>query len=125
MSASSSITRTLGRPGMVPMVGRVSAASVEIPWMVRTRRRKRRRRSRAFWPPVGLPTLEQRHWDLIGLGLVAFAAFFACVFYLGWAGGQVGEAMADGMLFLFGGAGHLAPAGPFAAGALIAVQPKL
>jgi S-DNA-T family DNA segregation ATPase FtsK/SpoIIIE len=89
------------------------------------RRRAKRRRSRAFWPPVALPTLEQRHWDVIGLALVAFAAFFACVFYLGWAGGQVGESMADGMLFLFGGAGYLAPLALFAAGALIVVRPML
>ena len=53
--------------------------------------------------------LEQRHWDLIGLGLVAFAAFFACVFYLDWAGGEVGEALADAILFLFGGVGYAAP----------------
>ena len=49
---------------------------------------------------LSLPALDQRQLDLIGLGLVAFAAFFACVFYLGWAGGEVGEAMADGILVL-------------------------
>src|SRR5215218_3109368 len=89
------------------------------------RRRRKRRRTGGLWPPVELPTFEQRHWDLIGLGLVAFAAFFACVFYLGWAGGEVGEAMADGILFLFGGAGYLAPVALFAAGALIVVRPML
>jgi S-DNA-T family DNA segregation ATPase FtsK/SpoIIIE len=86
-------------------------------------RRRKRRRARGLWPPVELPQLEQRHWDLIGLGLVAFAAFFACVFYLGWAGGEVGEAMAEGILFLFGGIGYLAPVVLFAAGALIVVRP--
>ena len=75
--------------------------------------------------PFELPRLEQRHWDLIGLGLVAFAAFFACVFYLGWAGGQVGQALADGMLFMFGGAGYLAPVALFAAGALLVVRPMM
>ena len=69
--------------------------------------------------------LEQRHWDLIGLALVAFAAFFACVFYLGWAGGEVGEALADGMLFMFGGVGYGAPVVLFAAGALIVVRPMI
>jgi DNA segregation ATPase FtsK/SpoIIIE, S-DNA-T family len=88
-------------------------------------RRRKRRRARSHWPPFELPTLEQRHWDLIGLGLVAFAAFFACVFYLGWAGGEVGEGMADGILFLFGGVGYLAPVALFAAGALIVVRPML
>jgi DNA segregation ATPase FtsK/SpoIIIE, S-DNA-T family len=88
-------------------------------------RRRKRRRSRGLWPRFELPTLEQRHWDVIGLGLVAFAAFFACVFYLGWAGGEVGQAMADGILFLFGGVGYLAPVALFAAGALIVVRPML
>jgi DNA segregation ATPase FtsK/SpoIIIE, S-DNA-T family len=88
-------------------------------------RRRKRRRSRGFWPPVELPQLDQRQWDLIGLALVAFAAFFACVFYLGWAGGQVGEAMAEGILFLFGGAGYIAPLALFAAGALIVIRPML
>jgi DNA segregation ATPase FtsK/SpoIIIE, S-DNA-T family len=57
--------------------------------------------------------------------MVAFAAFFACVFYFGWAGGEVGEGMADGILFLFGGAGYLAPVALFAAGAAIVVRPML
>ncbi len=88
-------------------------------------RRRKRRRSRSGWLPFELPRLEQRHWDLIGLGLVAFAAFFACVFYLGWAGGQVGQALADGMLFMFGGVGYLAPVALFAAGALLVVRPMM
>src|SRR5918996_4223161 len=88
-------------------------------------RRRKRRRSRGLLPPLALPQLEQRHWDVIGLALVAFAAFFACVFYLGWGGGQVGEAMADGFLFLFGGLGYLTPVALFAAGALIVVRPMM
>jgi DNA segregation ATPase FtsK/SpoIIIE, S-DNA-T family len=92
---------------------------------MRARRRRKRRGSPRLWPPVELPTLDQRQWDLIGLGMVAFAAFFACVFYLGWAGGEVGEALADGILFLFGGAGYLAPVALFATGALIVVRPML
>jgi DNA segregation ATPase FtsK/SpoIIIE, S-DNA-T family len=89
------------------------------------RRRTRRSRSRGFLPRLELPPLGQRHLDLIGLGLVALAAFFACVFYLGWAGGRVGEAMADGLLFLFGGVGYTAPIVLFAAGALLVVRPVL
>ena len=74
---------------------------------------------------MGLPTLEQRHWDLIGLALVAFAAFFACVFYLSWSGGRFGEALADGILFCFGAVGYLAPVALFATGALLVVRPML
>src|SRR5919108_6228783 len=91
----------------------------------RRSRRRRGRRARRLLPSVRLPVLEQHHLDVIGLGLVAFAAFFACVFYLGWAGGEVGEALADGILFLFGGVGYLAPVALFAAGALIVVRPML
>jgi DNA segregation ATPase FtsK/SpoIIIE, S-DNA-T family len=72
-----------------------------------------------------LPMLEQHHRDLLGLGLVALAAFFACVFYLGWAGGEAGEAVADGILFLFGGVGYLTPIVMFAAGALLMLEPML
>ncbi len=72
-----------------------------------------------------MPVLEQRHLDLIGLGLVALAAFFAFVFYLGWDGGKVGEAMADGFVFLFGGVGYLAPIALFGAGAVLVLKPML
>src|SRR5919108_1355403 len=89
------------------------------------KRRKRRPARRAWWPDLDLPVLEQRHWDLIGLGLVAFASFFACVFYLGWAGGEVGEALAGAILFMFGGVGYGAPVLLFAAGALIMIRPMI
>jgi S-DNA-T family DNA segregation ATPase FtsK/SpoIIIE len=83
------------------------------------------RRARRLWPPLQLPPLEQRHQDLIGLALVGCAAFFACVFYLGWAGGEVGAAVADGVLFLFGGVAYVVPIALFAAGALLVVRPML
>ena len=91
----------------------------------RTRGRTRRRRGRRLWPSLPKLALEQRHLDLMGLALVAFAAFFACLFYLGWAGGQVGEAMARGILYLFGGAGYLAPIALFGAGAVLVLRPIL
>jgi DNA segregation ATPase FtsK/SpoIIIE, S-DNA-T family len=87
--------------------------------------RSRRRRARAWLPVLELPQLDQREWDLVGLALVAFAAFFASVFYLGWAGGEVGEALADALLYLFGGVGYAAPVALFAAGALILLGPVL
>src|SRR5215211_4586826 len=123
MSVSSSTTSTRGTL-MSPMVGRVARAAVEVvSVMSRSRKRRRARRTRAWLPQ--LPVLEQRHWDLIGLGLVACAAFFAFVFYLGWAGGDVGEAMARGFLYLFGGVGYLAPIALFASGALLVLRPML
>src|SRR4051794_2375599 len=89
------------------------------------KRRKRRPARRSWWADLDLPVLEQRHWDLIGLGLVALAAFFACVFYLDWAGGEVGEALAGAIIFMFGGVGYLAPVLMFAAGAVIVVRPMI
>ena len=80
----------------------------------RTRSRSRAgRRSRRLWPPLELPPLEQRHQDLIGLGLVGCAAFFACVFYLGWDGGEAGAAVADGVRFVLGGVAYVAPVALF------------
>ncbi len=93
--------------------------------MANRRRRKRRPARRAWIPDLNLPVLEQRHWDLIGLALVAFAAFFACVFYLDWAGGEVGEALAGAILFMFGGVGYAAPVVMFAFGALIVLRPMI
>jgi S-DNA-T family DNA segregation ATPase FtsK/SpoIIIE len=93
--------------------------------MASRKRRKRRPARRAWLPDFDLPVLEQRHWDLIGLGLVAFAAFFACVFYLDWAGGEVGQALADAILFMLGGVGYAAPVLMFATGALIVVRPMI
>jgi S-DNA-T family DNA segregation ATPase FtsK/SpoIIIE len=81
-----------------------------------------RARGRAGRPRPGLPrlpTLEQRHLDLLGLGAVALACFLAFVFYLGWDGGRVGEAMADGLLLLFGAVGYTAPLVLLGAGALL------
>jgi DNA segregation ATPase FtsK/SpoIIIE, S-DNA-T family len=88
-------------------------------------RRRKRRRLRGFLPSIDLPRFEQRHWDLLGLGLVAFAAFFACIFYLGWAGGELGEALADGLLFLFGAVAYTVPVALLAAGGLLIMRPAL
>jgi S-DNA-T family DNA segregation ATPase FtsK/SpoIIIE len=90
------------------------------------RRRKKSARSSVRMPELPkLPELEQRHHDLIGLGLVALGAFFAFVFYLGWEGGKVGGALGDGFVFLFGGVGYLVPVVLFAAGAVLVLKPML
>jgi S-DNA-T family DNA segregation ATPase FtsK/SpoIIIE len=90
-----------------------------------SRRSKRRRGRGGWWPQLGLPRLEQRHWDLLGLALVAFAAFFACIFWLDWAGGEVGEALADALRFLFGAVAYAAPVALLAAGAVLIMRPAL
>jgi DNA segregation ATPase FtsK/SpoIIIE, S-DNA-T family len=62
---------------------------------------------------------------VIGLALVAVAAFLAFVFYLGWAGGRLGEALADGLVYLGGYVAYLAPVGVFAVGAVLVLRPML
>src|SRR2546421_1588265 len=94
-----------------------------------TRKRSRGRSSRAI-PSISLrmprmPELQQRDLDLIGLGLVALAAFFAFVFYLGWDGGKVGGALGDASRFLFGGVAYLVPVVMLGAGALLLLGPML
>jgi hypothetical protein len=69
--------------------------------------RKRSARPASAWP--GLPKLEQHHLDLIGLGMVAGAAFLAFVLYMGEAGGEAGDGAKDGLRFLLGGAAYLVP----------------
>jgi DNA segregation ATPase FtsK/SpoIIIE, S-DNA-T family len=87
-------------------------------------RKSRARRSAPAWPP-SLPTLEQRHLDLFGLGLVAVAIFFGFVVYLGWDGGRAGEGAVDGLRWLLGAVHYLVPAALLGAGGLIVMRPVL
>jgi S-DNA-T family DNA segregation ATPase FtsK/SpoIIIE len=92
------------------------------------RTRARRAAPRRQSPPLPrLPSfrLEQHQLDLLGLGLVALAAFLAFVFYLGWDGGKVGEGLADAFVFLFGGVGYLVPVAMFGTGAVLVLKPLL
>src|SRR3954452_22385678 len=87
-------------------------------------RTPRARRSAPQWR-TGLPQLEQRHYDVIGLGLVAAAIFFAFVVYLRWDGGQAGDGAVDGLRILIGAVHYLVPAALMAAGAILVLRPVL
>ena len=71
--------------------------------------RPRARARRSYLSVPRRPVLDQSQKDLLGLALVGAAVFFAFVFYLGWDGGKVGEALADGFIWLFGGVGTWCP----------------
>ncbi|HEV2773408.1 MAG TPA: DNA translocase FtsK [Thermoleophilaceae bacterium] len=90
-----------------------------------SQRRPRRRPRRPPHRLPRLPPLEQRQLDVIGLALVALAAFLAFVFYLGWSGGELGGALAGGLVHLGGRAAYLAPVGIFAVGAVLVLRPML
>src|SRR5215212_5827914 len=84
----------------------------------------RARRSAPHWR-VSLPRLEQRHFDVIGLGLVATAIFFAFVIYLGWDGGQAGDGAVEGLRIAIGAVHYIVPAALMAAGAILVLRAVL
>jgi DNA segregation ATPase FtsK/SpoIIIE, S-DNA-T family len=75
------------------------------------------------WPR--LPELEQRELDLIGLGLVAFAVFFAFLVYGGVDGGEAGGWTLDSLRWLLGAVHYGVPAALLAAGAIVVLRPVL
>jgi S-DNA-T family DNA segregation ATPase FtsK/SpoIIIE len=82
------------------------------------KRKPRARRSRA-------PRLEQRHWDLAGLGLVAFAVFLGFVLYRGRDGGDLGEVTVEGLTWLVGDIAYAVPIALAAIGAILVLRPVL
>ncbi|MBA2504828.1 MAG: DNA translocase FtsK [Thermoleophilaceae bacterium] len=86
---------------------------------------RKKKRGNFDTPKFEMPVLEQYHKDLIGLGLLALAAFFAFVFYLGWNGGEVGDALKQGFVFLLGNVAYFVPVVLLGAGALMVLGPLL
>jgi DNA segregation ATPase FtsK/SpoIIIE, S-DNA-T family len=86
------------------------------------RKSRARRSSPAAWRP---PALEQRHFDLIGLGLVAAAIFFAFLVYLDWEGGRAGGWAVDGLQRLIGAVHYGVPVALMTAGAILVMRPML
>ena len=84
----------------------------------------RARRAALAWRPR-LPVIEQRHLDLAGLALVAAGVFLAFPLWLGWDGGEAGQALVDGMTWAAGAVAYAAPVVLVAAGALLVLRPVL
>ncbi len=68
---------------------------------------------------------NQQRRDAIGLGLLAAAAFFGFVFYLGWQGGRLGGAIVDGLTALAGRGAYLVPVALAIAGTVAILRPTL
>ncbi len=69
-------------------------------------RRKPRARAKAAKPRLHMPrALEQRHLDLIGLGLIAAGVYLSFVLFFGWDGGKVGDGVETGLSYLVGNVG--------------------
>src|SRR3954462_14987768 len=93
--------------------------------MAAARKKKSATRARARRSSSRLPVFDQRHIDLLGLGLVALSAFLAFVLYGGWQGGRAGEALVEGLGWLIGTIRYLAPVAFAAAGAILVLRPVL
>ncbi|HEY5661136.1 MAG TPA: DNA translocase FtsK 4TM domain-containing protein [Gaiellaceae bacterium] len=68
---------------------------------------------------------SEQHHELVGLGLLALGVFLASILYLGWSGGMVGGAIADGFSGLIGAAAYVAPIAFIAVGALMVARSTL
>jgi S-DNA-T family DNA segregation ATPase FtsK/SpoIIIE len=73
----------------------------------------------------GRKTRGHQHPELIGLGLAAVGLFLAAVLYLGWGGGVVGEAVANGFRAVIGEAVYVAPVALVSVGALMLGRSRL
>jgi DNA segregation ATPase FtsK/SpoIIIE, S-DNA-T family len=71
----------------------------------------------------GIERIEQRHLDLIGLGLVAVATYLFCVLYLGWDGGRVGGGASEALAYVAGACAVLVPVAIAAAGVALVLRP--
>src|SRR3954451_3864713 len=69
--------------------------------------------------------LEQRHLDLIGLGLIAIAVYLGCVLYLGWDGGPVGDSVKSSLPAAPGRASSLVPIAVAVWGAGLMARPLI
>jgi S-DNA-T family DNA segregation ATPase FtsK/SpoIIIE len=89
------------------------------------RKKPAKPRPRARRSSPSLPVLEQRHFDLLGLGCVALAVFLAFVLYGGWQGGRAGDALIDGLGWAVGVVRYLAPVALAVAGIVLVLRPVL
>ncbi len=69
--------------------------------------------------------LEQRHYDVIGLALIAAAVFMAFVLYLGWDGGRVGHWVERGLANGFGQVAYVVPIALAAWGGALIARPSI
>jgi S-DNA-T family DNA segregation ATPase FtsK/SpoIIIE len=75
-------------------------------------------------PARGRPR-SLHHPELWGLGLVALGLFLGSVIYVGWNGGYVGRALADGLDALIGGASWIVPVAFVVLGGLMVARSAL
>jgi DNA segregation ATPase FtsK/SpoIIIE, S-DNA-T family len=90
-----------------------------------TRRPEARDRVRRVRERAGFTGLEQRHFDVIGLGLVAAGVYLAFVLYAGWDGGRVGGWLEGVLSDAFGRVAYVVPIALVAWGGALIARPLL
>jgi S-DNA-T family DNA segregation ATPase FtsK/SpoIIIE len=85
----------------------------------------RARARRSSLSAMRVRRLEQRHLDLLGLGLVALGVFLAFPIYLGWDGGSAGQAATHAIAYVLGQVGYGVPIAIVAGGAILVLRPVL
>ena len=90
------------------------------------KRRPARSRAPARRAPRDLVRgLDQRHFDVIGLALIAVGIYLGLVLYMGWDGGPVGEAASDGLNNSAGEVAYIAPIAIAGWGASLIARPMI
>jgi DNA segregation ATPase FtsK/SpoIIIE, S-DNA-T family len=107
---------TAKRPAANTRAGRRPAAKRPPARRATAGRRAVRRRPFSF---------EQRHADVLGLGLVAFGVFLTVILYTGSDGGQGGRAIATGLAWLLGEIRYAGPPTAVGLGAVLVLRPVL
>ena len=69
--------------------------------------------------------LEQRHYDLIGLIMVAIGVYSAFVLYLGWDGGAVGGWLSSALEYTVGRVAYVVPLTVFGLGLALIAKPMI
>jgi DNA segregation ATPase FtsK/SpoIIIE, S-DNA-T family len=109
---------------------------MNLPWTQPKRRQRRpASRSRAGGQRSRRPArrdprelvegLDQRHYDVFGLALIAIGTYLALVLYMGWDGGPVGAAVSDGLYNAAGKVAYVAPIAVVGWGASLLARPLI
>jgi DNA segregation ATPase FtsK/SpoIIIE, S-DNA-T family len=87
--------------------------------------RTRAKARRAGGWQTRLPILEQRHWDLVGLALVALGVLLAFPLYTSHSAGRVGSGAVTGLRYVGGLVAYAAPPILVTVGAILVLRPVL
>ncbi len=122
--------RATQRPSAKPhsQPGKPAGPSGATSKLARVSKKRRKRKLKPRQPArtrKAAKTRSHHHPELFGLGLIAVGIFLGSVLYLGWNGGVVGAALADGVLAVIGVTTYALPLAALAYGTLLLVRSEL